>query len=212
MTQQNVREGIFTINSNKKFRSSSAKQFKLESYTKYPADDILMLTINKGPLFDIILGLRNSETREIKKNNYSLFLDRDVDGNYMLVEGTEPGKYYDLATYNNGIFPYEIRKYKYVYFRNSQDFSGSQVFVELDKNKPYSLWAEKMTQTDVVYDALNEGTNVEDDNSCIWSIDLFFNKVLEYKLIPQDEDMLKQYKEELESLAVAGEQDNGEEA
>ena len=130
----------------------------------------------------------------------------------MLVDGTEPGKYYDLSTYNNGVFPYEIRKYKYVYFRNSQDFSGSQVFVELDKNKPYSLWAEKMTQTDVVYDALNEGTNVEDDNSCIWSIDLFFNKVLEYKLIPQDEDMLKQYKEELESLAVAGEQDNGEEA
>lgn len=212
MTPQNVKEGIFTINSNKKFRSSSAKQYKLESYTKYPADDILMLTINKGPLFDIILGLRNSETREIKKNNYSLFLDRDVDGNYMLVEGTEPGKYYDLATYNNGIFPYEIRKYKYVYFRNSQDFSGSQVFVELDKNKPYSLWAEKMSQTDVVYDALNEGTNVEDDNSCIWSIDLFFNKVLEFKLIPQDEDMLKQYKEELESLAVAGEQDNGEEA
>ena len=128
----------------------------------------------------------------------------------MLVEGTEPGKYYDLSTYNDGVFPFEIRKYKYVYFRNSQDFSGSQVFVELDKKNPYSLTYEKITQTDVVYDTLNEGTNVEDDNSCLWSIDLFFDKVLEYKLIPQDEDLMRQYQEELEALAEAGEQDNDE--
>ena len=126
----------------------------------------------------------------------------------MLVEGTEEGKYYDLSTYNNGVFPFEIRKFKYLYLRNSQDFSGSQAFIELDKEKPYSLWAEKITQTDVIYDAMNEGSDVEDDDTCLWSIDLFFNKVLEYKLTPQDEDLIKQYKEELEAMAEAGESTN----
>ena len=41
-------------------------------------------------------------------------------------------------------------------------------------------------------------------------IDLFFDKVLEYKLIPQDEDLMRQYQEELEALGEAGEQDNDE--
>lgn len=206
-TQDNVREGIFTINSNKKFRAPN-KQFKLAAYTKYPLDEMLILTVNKGPLFDFILGVRNNESREIKRTNCSLFLDRGIDGNYMLVEGTEEGKYYDLSTYNNGVFPFEIRKFKYLYLRNSQDFSGSQAFVELDKEKPYSLWAEKIIQTDVLYDSMNEGSDVEDDDTCLWSIDLFFNKVLEYKLTPQDEDLIKQYKEELEAMAEAGEPTN----
>ena len=55
---------------------------------------------------------------------------------------------------------------------------------------------------------MNEGSDVEDDDTCLWSIDLFFNKILEYKLTPQDEDLIKQYKEELEAMAEAGEPTN----
>ena len=103
--QDDVREGIFTINSNKKFRAPKS-QFKLEAYSKYPKDEVLMLSIGRGPLFDSILGLKKDEVCEIKRTTCSLFLDKDVDGHYMLVEGTDPDKYYSLSAYNNGVFPY----------------------------------------------------------------------------------------------------------
>ena len=197
LTQPNVHPGIFTINSNKKFRAGR-KQFKLESFYKYPKDEILQLTINRGPLFDFILGLRSSETRELKQTNSSLFLEKDIEGVFVRAEGTDPEKYYDLSSYNNGVFPFVIRRYKYLYLRNSQDFSGSQIFIELSKKNPFTLWADQGVQTDIRYSDTNVATDAKDDDICMWLIDLLFEKVLEYKLTPQDEEYLAMYKKSIE--------------
>ena len=118
----------------------------------------------------------------------------------MLIEGTEPEKYYDLATYNDGVFPYVIRRYKYLYLRNSQDFSGSQAFFKLNQEKPYELIPEKYVQTDVVYDDNNMGSDVEDNDSCLWEINLYVDELMEYKLTQQDENYLEQYKIEIERM------------
>jgi hypothetical protein len=158
----------------------------------------LQLTINRGPLFDFILGLRSSETRELKQTNSSLFLEKDIEGVFVRAEGTDPEKYYDLSSYNNGVFPFVIRRYKYLYLRNSQDFSGSQIFIELSKKNPFTLWADQGVQTDIRYSDTNVATDAKDDDICMWLIDLLFEKVLEYKLTPQDEEYLAMYKKSIE--------------
>lgn len=194
VVQKEVHEGIFTINANKQKRAPR-KQFKLAALDNYPKEEVLILPIRSEHLYDILIGLKKEEDREIKRTNSSLYIERDVMGNPILVEGTNENSYYDLSSYNNGVFPFEIRQYKYLYLKNSQDYSGSQVIVSLNKKTPYEMWAERYKQTDVVYDASNQGKDKEDDTICIWHIAFNIDKILEQKLTPQDEENLQNYRD-----------------
>lgn len=193
VVQKEVHEGIFTINANKQ-RRAPRKQFKLDTIDQYPKEEVLVMPIRSENLYDILVGIKTAEDREIKRTNSSLYLERDIMGNPILVEGTNENAFYDLSSYNDGVFPFEIRQYKYLYLKNSQDYSGSQVLVSLNNKTPYELWAERYKQTDVVYDATNQGKDKEDDNICIWHILFNIDKILEVKLTSQDEENLELYK------------------
>lgn len=196
VVQQNIHEGIFTINANKQKRAPR-RQFKLDSLNNYPKEEILVLPVRSENLFDILLGLKNTEDREIKRTTCSLYLEKDLLGDLILVEGTDPNAYYDLSSYNDGVFPFEIRQYKYLYLKNSQDFSGSQVFVSLNGTAPYELWADRFTQKDVVYSSSNVGKEAEDDTACLWHITFNIDRILEQKLTPQDEENILAYRSEV---------------
>lgn len=201
VVQKEVHEGIFTINANKQ-RRAPRKQFKLDTIDQYPKEEVLIMPIRSENLYDILIGLKKEEDREIKRTNSSLYLERDIMGNPILVEGLDADTYYDLSSYNNGVFPFEIRQYKYLYLKNSQDYSGSQVLVSLSKKTPYELWAERYKQTDVVYDATNKGKDKEDDTICIWHILFNIDKILEVKLTPQDQENLQIYRDAVQESSL----------
>jgi hypothetical protein len=196
MPQKNVNAGIFTINANKKLRAPK-KQFKLSTYFNYPQDEILNLSIQRDYLFEILAGVKKQEFREIKETTCSLYLRKDDNGNLILINDCYPTRYYNLSSYNNGVFPFEIKKYKYLYLRSSQDYSGSQVLIKLDSDKIYELIPEQFSQQDVVYTEHNVGKEAEDDNLCKWTIAYNIDRVLEKKLIPQDVEAYEQFLEEI---------------
>lgn len=197
MVQMNVNAGIFTINGNKKQRVEK-KQFKLDTYMNYLQEEILMLSIQRNFLFDIIAGIKKQEYRAIKETTCSLYLLKDDKGQLILVDGTDPNIHYNLSSFNNGIFPFEVKRYKYLYLRSSQDYSGSQALVKLDSIKSYELISEKFSQQDVVYSEHNIGKNAIDDSLCNWTICYNLDFVIEKKLTLQDTDLYKQYIAELE--------------
>jgi hypothetical protein len=114
------------------------------------------------------------------------------------VDGSEPKRYFNLSSYNNGVFRFEIKRYKYLYLRASQDYSGSQALIRLDSKKTYELIPEQFSQQDVVYTEHNVGKEAEDDTLCKWTIAYNIDMVLEKKLIPQDVELYEQFLEEIE--------------
>ena len=196
MVQKDINAGIFTINANKKQRAPK-KQFKLSAYLNYPQDEIIKLSIQRDFLFEIIAGVKKQEYREIKETTCSLYLLKDERGNLILVNGAAPTMHYNLSSYNNGVFPFKVKQYKYLYLRSSQDYSGSQALIRLDSKKTYELISDQFSQQDVVYSEHNVGNDAVDDSLCKWAITYNIDFVLETKLTPQDEDLYKEYFAEL---------------
>ncbi len=198
-TPQNMNAGIFTINGNKKFRKAK-KQIALETLGNYPKEEVLSLTIKKEFFFDIILDNKKEEWREIKPTTANMFLEKDLLGQFVLVAGTDPNKYYDLTSVNDNIFPFEVRGYKYLHLRTSMDMSGSQAIIKLKEDNPYEMVCRPFEQQDVVYTELNEGQDVTDHSAGTWNIVYQLDKVLEKKLTPEDTERLQNYVDYLASI------------
>ena len=147
---------------------------------------------------NILANVRKTKSFDIKRTTCSLFLERDILGNICMAEGTDPNKYYDLSSYNDGIFPFIVKNYKYIYFRSSMDFSGSQALVKIDEEKPYELFTSRFTQDDIVYDETGEGSDAYDESHCWWRIEYKLGKIIEQTLVPVDEEYLKEYKAKIE--------------
>ena len=199
MPQKNVSPGIFTINANKKqSASNNKKQFKLSTYLNYPQEEILRLSIQRDSLFEILSGIQKQESREIKETTYSLYLKKDKNGNLILIDGSEPTRHFNLSSYNNGVYPFEVKEYKYLYLRSSQDYSGSQALIRLDPKNSFELIPEQFSQQDVVYSEHNVGNDAVDDTLCKWTIAYNIDKVMEKKLTAQDTELYESFLEETE--------------
>lgn len=121
-------------------------------------------------------------------------------GKLILVEGTDPDKYYDLTTVNDNIFPFEVKDYKYLHLRTSMDLSGSQAIIKLKEDDPYEMVCRPFEQQDVVYTEFNEGQDVTDQSAGIWNIVYHLDEVLEKKLTPEDTELFQNYVDYLASI------------
>jgi hypothetical protein len=195
---EHMEPGIFTINGNKKFRKGK-KQIQLDCINHFPKEEVLSLTIGKDLFFDILLGRRKINKRDIKPSTVNAFLKRDINGDLILAENVDQTKNYNLSSVNDNVFPFEVKKYKYVHYRTSMDFSGSQAIVSLDAVKPYELKCEPFEQQDVVYSEDNIGSDMSDWSYGNWYYCLHLDKVLEQKLSVEDQEALNNYQAELET-------------
>lgn len=202
---KNMETGIFTINGNKKFRKGK-RQIKLEITSRYPKEEVVSLTIRKDLFFDILLGRRKINWRDIKPTTANIFLMKDQAGRLMLIEGTDPDKYYDLTSVNDHVFPYKVKTYKYVHYRTSMDMSGSQAFVRLNTADPYEMECQPFEQQDIVFSDENIGSERSDWSAGEWFIGLHLDEVLEKKLTQEDEEALNLYQVQL--AAEAAEKEN----
>ena len=193
-TPKDMQPGIFTVNGNKKNKKNKAT-ITLDSISQYPQEEILAMTFKKEFLFDLLLGYRNWVSRPIKETTASQILEKDILGNYILVEGTDQYKYYDLSSVNDFVFPFEIKRYKYLHLRTSMDMSGSQAFFKLDEENPFEMECEPILQTDLLYNASNDSEPIDDESAGLWTIFYRVAEILEMKFTKEDEEL---YQRELE--------------
>lgn len=197
VTPRQMRSGIFTINSDVKPKKIKREIF-LDTLDNYPKEQILKLTIQRFPLFDILLGDKKEEIRQIGDVASPTLLQKDETGSYILVEGCDPTRYYPLTAYNGGVFPYKIREYRYLYLTDARDNSGSKALVELKQNPSYRLENEPFRQEDIIYTSRGVGNEATDETQCYWDIYYLIDHVLEFKLNEQDRDILQEYQLEIE--------------
>lgn len=201
VTPKQMRAGIFTINSDIKSKKQK-KEVKLDTIDNYPKDQVLKLPVQRFALFDIILGDKKDETRDITNISAKSILQRDEQGLYILIDECDPTRYYPLSAINGGVFPYKIREYRYLYLTDSRDNSGSKALVELKRDNSYTLDHDPFKQEDVIYSRLGVGNEATDETQCYWSINYQIDRVLEYKLNDQDKEIMQEYQVQLEQLRL----------
>ena len=195
-TPENTRDGIFTINADKRIRKPKPA-IELASLKLIPKDEVLNVTMSKGPYMDIILGLQDVEHRIIKPTTQSLFLERDEHGDLVLAEGIPEGREYTVYDVVNGKFPFKPKDFKYIHFRCSRDQSGSKLLVSLKPRHPYDLVPEDFVDTDIVYTSRGSGNEETYGNRAQWEIDYNIDKIIEYKMTDKDKEYFEEYKQQL---------------
>ena len=195
-TPENTRDGIFTINADKRIRKPKPA-IELASLKVIPKEEVLNVTMEKGPYMDIILGLQDVEHRAIKPTTQSLYIARDDHGELMLADGIPTGKEYTVYDVVDGKFPFKPKDFKYIHFRCSRDQSGSKLLVSLKPRHPYDLVPEEFVDDDIVY--THRGTGVEKtyDGRALWYIFYNIDKIIEYKMTENDQKLFDDYKQEL---------------
>ena len=199
--------GIFTVDDKKKVRKAKS-QIKLDSLDNYPSEDVLKITVAKDELFSLLHGEKKLDGRLLKPNNCSLYLISDKSGGLELIDGLDDEKFYNLSSYNDGVFPFKVKLYKYIHLRSSMDMSGSQALFKLDEKEPYELISQSYAIQDVHYDMYNNMVDAEKNDLCNWYIGYNVGTMLESKLTDDDQE---RYDEYLQSLEAAEQQDNQEE-
>lgn len=197
VSKADMTPGIFTINGKKKTRDLK-KQYKLATIDQYAKEDVLTISVSKEILFKILLGYQKKEDRRIMRTTANLYLAKDIFGNVIQVESTDPNKYYDYSTLNGGVFPFELAEYKYIHFKASQDFSGSQILVALDPEKATETVYLEYEQKDLVYDQYGDSAEATDKDVCEWYVRYHLGNILDSKLTPEDEQLTDAYKEYFE--------------
>lgn len=198
---QNMHAGIFTINDKRKAKRER-QQFRLPKTKEIPKEQILALPFVGGEVFfDVILGIKPQEFRQIKSTTASLYLAKNENNQLILVPSADPEKYYNLSSYNNGVFPFEMnKKFRYIYLRCSQDYSGSQALLKLKQDPMYELLPDQFSQQDTLHTAHGGHRDIEDDSLCEWTVAYNLGELVEMKLTPADEEAFKEYKKELQAL------------
>lgn len=197
-TPGKTREGIFTIDGNRKTKVKNGKVLKLKKLEEIPDYEVLNLTMTLGPAMDIILGLQTTESRIIKNTTASLYLQRDEKGKYVFTDGVTPNEYYNIHTMLDGeVFPFKLKPIKYLYLRCSRDEYGSKLLLELNPRKLYELEAKPFESDDIVFGSDNSAEVHTDAKQATWSIYYNIKKLLEYKLTEADKETFEQYKQDL---------------
>lgn len=193
-----TKNGIFTIDGKKKVKIKNGKAIKLKMLDELNTAEVLSLTINLGPLMDIVLGLKDRESRIIKSTTASLFIQKDEKGEFVYADGVMPNPNFSVRTMlDGGVFPFKVKPYKYLYLRSSRDDFGSKLLVKLNQNVPYELEASPYSSDDIVYNTDNSIRVETDNNLAKWTIVFRIKQILEYHFNETDKRTFEQYKQNL---------------
>lgn len=195
LTNKYCTAGIFTINNAKRVRPPRIQK-KMKALEGLDPNEVLITHYDTEHLCYLLNNELDSFSAELKANNANRYLQRDVLGNVRRAEGVDPNQYVNLSSLNEGVFPYVVRDYKYILFKNSVDWSGSQVLVRVSPDEPYEVSNSPWPQDDTIYDDKNEGTYATDDTKCAWFVTYNYCEILAQQLTPEDEQAVEEYKKQ----------------
>jgi len=163
-------------------------------------EEILRLTLASEFFFDIILGNKEVEYRDITETTASRYLVADATNSfgYRLCDGIKP-ELVKTGIFDqvNGTFPFAIKPHRYLLFRNSRDSSGSLLLVELDNKEPYYLEYDTGFEEDVLLRSDFREVELTDELR-LWRICYRIKRVVSSLLSKGDERLLKKYRKQLE--------------
>lgn len=177
---------------------------------KIKEEEILRLTLNSELFYDIILGEKNVECREITENTASRYLIADPENSfgYKLIDSIAPEQVKaGIFDQVDDHFPFDIKPYRYLLFRNSRDSSGSLLLVELDESTPYHFEYETVLEEDILlHPDFREVEQVDELRR--WAICYHIKRVVSTLLTKADEGQLNRYREQLEEDGWVYEEDD----
>jgi len=165
-------------------------------------DNVLKLTLASEFFFAMIFGNKTTEHRNINQNTASRYIEQSPTSPVKYKIRTDipidMNKIIGIESYNEGVFPFELRKFDYILFRNSHDSSGSLLLVKL---KPYTndsiVEASVKADTDTLADIDNNKTDYLEKTLCDWGLSYEIERVEGFKLNKSDtkayEEMKVQY-------------------
>lgn len=137
------------------------------------------------------------ETRAIKSTTATRYLQKDEDGNFIIKQGISFSGDNGLYSYNEGVFPFELRKYKYMLLRNGRDANADEMLLELFPSDHWVITYHGVGEdgnlhdrdtgdllvrgTDTLTDKNLNETDYVDKNLVQWVIGFTVHKVLKFK-------------------------------
>jgi hypothetical protein len=175
-------------------------------------DNVLRLTLASEFLFAMIFGHQTTEHRSINQNTASRYIEQSPDSPVKYKIRTDIpidiSKIIGIESYNDGVFPFVLRKYDYILFRNSHDSSGSLLLVKL---KPYTddsiVEGSPESDIDSLADMDNNMTFYAEKTLCNWGLCYEIESVVGFKLNKAD---TKRY-EEMKAQEISEQQIDTEE-
>ena len=132
MTQENVEPTMFAINQGD---AGLASVIDLSDMLDgINQTEVLSLTF-KGDLESAFgkegTEIESEESRGITKNNASRYLEKDENGEFVIAKKITTINH-GVYTYNEGVFPFKLKNYKYMLLRNKRNVHADVMLLELD--------------------------------------------------------------------------------
>jgi putative uncharacterized protein OB3222 len=165
-----------------------------------PSEQVLHLTLASEFFFDILMGDKAEECRELRPTTAPryLFPDDSNPTGYRLRKDLSIAPWDIRAGVFSHVgkeFPFEMNIRPYMLFRNSRDSSGSLLLVELDPEQPYYVTSERVEDVDVLIDANLQETEYVDD-LVLWTINFRIKRIVGFRLNARDQQAYEQFREE----------------
>ena len=145
-------------------------------------------------------GQEQSETRSIKETTASRYILKTEDGKWAINEKVvkDPESISSVYSYNNGIFPYVLRPYKYMLLRSGRTSKADVMLLELLDSSEWGLIPESYIDdngdlidrdtekvlahtTDTITNKTLVVSDFQDTNICQWIVSYKVKKVLKFK-------------------------------
>lgn len=145
------------------------------------------------------------ETRGIRDTTAGKYLWREADGSIAINEyvDIDPKKWAGVYTFNDGIFPFILKDYKYLVLRSGPTDNPSRMIFELYPKEEWLIESSQefdnngflidcsdpscrlITVTDTVTSDTGKERDTSNEDLCQWIIDFRIKKILDY--IPAEE-------------------------
>ena len=175
------------------------------------ADEVLRLTLSTDPFFYFIFGFKDFESRDITINTASRYVEQDASSPVKYKLRTDINidldKISGIESPNGGVFPFVLRRYKYILFRDARDMSGSLLLVKLKDSDEYAeVKCSPRVEFDNIIDRRNNSTPYQKETLCDWEIDYNVAEVVAFKLNRNDTVRFNDLKEEFINYGVIDEE------
>lgn len=211
VTPQNINQVLYALNG---ANFSDKEEIRAEDLGVYPGigeNEVLKLTLCIDPFFDFIFGFKDFESREITINTASKYIEQDAASPVKYKIRTDIrvdiDKISGIESPNGGVFPFVLRRYNYILFRDARDMSGSLLLVKLkDGNDFAKVECSPKTEVDTIIDRRNQGTPYEKDSLCDWILTYNVAEVVAFKLNKNDAMLFNNTKDEFLNNGVITEE------
>ena len=184
---------------------SEKEEIRAEDLGVYPGmgeNEVLKLTLCIDPFFEFIFGFKDYEERLITINTASKYIEQDAASPVRYKFRTDiridKDKISSIESPNGGVFPFVLRRYNYILFRDARDMSGSLLLVKLkDGNDFAEVECSPKAEVDNIIDRRNNSTPYEKDSLCDWLLTYNVAEVVAFKLNQNDTVRFNDLKEEL---------------